>query len=199
MSRNFDSSIDWFNQPYNITYDFYEEDDENKNNNNSMNSYGNSVTSIFTPMLSGGVSANNIVDNVGNSDRLNNWKDFGGKVVDLFGNLKGSTSKSGSGSGTPWGAIASTAKSGYNAITGHNDKNYSDLEEGVIYPLQGAAIGSQFGPWGALGGALYGLGYGFKDDLGLKDSNFLTQVLFPIGLGDGGGLKIGGKSILDLG
>ena len=27
----------------------------------------------------------------------------------------------------------------------------------------------------------------FKDDLGMKDSNFLTKMVFPIGLGDGGG------------
>jgi hypothetical protein len=56
-----------------------------------------------------------------------------------------------------------------------------------------------FGPWGALGGALYGLGYSFKDDLGMKDSNFLTQITHPIGMGDGGGLRIGGKPVLDLG
>ena len=60
-------------------------------------------------------------------------------------------------------------------------------------------MGASFGPWGALGGALYGLGYSFKDDLGLKDSNFLTQMLFPIGMGDGGGLRVSGNSILDLG
>ena len=58
---------------------------------------------------------------------------------------------------------------------------------------------AQFGPWGTLDGALYGLGYSFKDDLGLKDSNFLTQMLFPIGMGDGGGLRVNGESILDLG
>ena len=65
----------------------------------------------------------------------------------------------------------------------------------LIYPLQGATKGAQFGPWGALGGALYGLGYSFKDDLGLKDSNFLTQILFPLDMGDGGGLRISGKSV----
>lgn len=115
-----------------------------------------------------------------------------GKSGGLFGG-------SGGGSSVPWGAIAGIAKQGYNKISGHDDEEYSDVEESVIYPLQGAAIGSSFGPWGAAGGALYGLGYSFKDDLGLKDSNFLTQVLFPIGMGDGGGLRIGGKSILDLG
>lgn len=203
MSRNFDNSIDWFNQPDSLTYNFYngiDEDKEEETPSNTMNSYGNSITSLLTPTLSGGISTNSIADNMDSSSRLNDWKNFGGKVVNLFGKLKGSTSASGStGGGTPWGAIGSVAKSGYNAITGHNDKNYSDLEESVIYPLQGASIGSTFGPWGALGGALYGLGYSFKDDLGMKDSNFLTQMLFPIGMGDGGGLRIGGKSILDLG
>lgn len=105
----------------------------------------------------------------------------------------------GSGGGTPWALIGSLAKGGYNSVSGKDDEDYSDLEESVIYPLQGASMGAQFGPWGAAGGALYGLGYSFKDDLGLKDSNFLTQMLFPIGMGDGGGLKISGNSILDLG
>lgn len=62
-----------------------------------------------------------------------------------------------------------------------------------------SSYGSSGGnPWAALGGALYGLGYSFKDDLGLKDSNFFTQMLFPLGMGDGGGLKINGKSVLDI-
>ena len=106
---------------------------------------------------------------------------------------------SGGGSSVPWAAIAKVAKEGYNGLSGHDDEEYSDVEESVIYPLQGAAMGSMFGPWGAAGGALYGLGYSFKDDLGMKDSNFLTQMLFPIGMGDGGGLRISGKPILDLG
>lgn len=83
-------------------------------------------------------------------------------------------------------AIANLAKSGYNAISGKEDKDYSDLEEGVIYPLQGASIGASYSggnPWAVAGGALYGLGYSFKDDLGLKDSNFFTKLLFPIDLG----------------
>lgn len=119
----------------------------------------------------------------------------------LFSKLKGGTTggSSGGGGSVPWAAIAGVAKGAYNSISGKEDKDYSDTEESIIYPLQGAAMGSQFGPWGAAGGALYGLGYSFKDDLGMKDSNFLTQMLFPIGMGDGGGLKIGGKSILDLG
>lgn len=114
----------------------------------------------------------------------------------FLSNLKGGSS---SGGGTPWALIGSLAKGGYNSISGKDDKDYSDVEESVMYPLQGASMGSMFGPWGAAGGALYGLGYSFKDDLGLKDNNFLTQMLLPIGMGDGGGLRIGGKSILDLG
>ena len=100
---------------------------------------------------------------------------------------------------TPWSAIAGAGKNLYNFISDKNPSEYSDTEQSVIYPLQGAAAGSQFGPWGAVGGALYGLGYSFKDDLGLKDNNFLTQVLFPIGMGDGGGMKIGDDNIFDLG
>lgn len=96
-----------------------------------------------------------------------------------FGNFGG-----GSGGGAPWGAIAGFAKQGYNGLTGKTDADYSDTEQTVAYPLQGAAMGSSFGPWGALGGALYGLGYSFKDDIGLKDNDLLTDVFFPIGMGD---------------
>ena len=122
-----------------------------------------------------------------------------GKINNIFNTgLKGGVSYTRTGK-TPWGAIGAIGKQSYNLFSGKNDKNYSDLEESIIYPLQGASIGASFGPWGALGGALYGLGYSFKDDLGLKDSNFLTQLIFPIGMGDGGGLRIGDKPILDLG
>lgn len=125
-----------------------------------------------------------------------------GKINNIFNTgLKGGISYTRTGK-TPWGAIGAVGKQGYNLISGKDDKNYSDLEEGIIYPLQGASIGASFSggnPWGAIGGALYGLGYSFKDDLGLKDSNFLTQLIFPIGMGDGGGLRIGNKPILDLG
>jgi len=92
---------------------------------------------------------------------------------------------SGAGSSVPWAAIAGAARQGYDTIMDKDGKDYSDLEQGVIYPLQGAAIGGSYGGgWGALGGALYGLGYAFKDDIGLKDNDWLTTVLFPIGMGD---------------
>ena len=125
------------------------------------------------------------------SDRVNDWFNMGNTAMSGIGSYMNTGN-------TPWGAIGSFAKKGYKALTGHDDSNYSDLEESVVYPLQGASKGATFGPWGALGGALYGLGYSFKDDIGLKDSNFLTQMLFPIGMGDGGGLRIGGKPILDI-
>ena len=132
----------------------------------------------------------------------NNNNETLGKINNIFNTgLKGGISYTRTGK-TPWGAIGAVGKQGYNLISGKNDKNYSDLEEGIIYPLQGASIGASYSggnPWGAIGGALYGLGYSFKDDLGLKDSNFLTQLIFPIGMGDGGGLRIGNKPILDLG
>lgn len=122
------------------------------------------------------------------SDRLNQWFNLGQTGASGVGSWMNTGN-------TPWGAIGSVAKGGYNAITGHNDSNYSDLEESIVYPLQGASKGAMFGPWGALGGLLYGLGYSFKDDIGLKDSNFLTQMLFPLDMGDGGGLRISGKPI----
>lgn len=116
------------------------------------------------------------------NDRLNSAIGLGKSGLKVgnyyFGNGSGST---------PWGAIAGVAKNGYNLITDKSPDEYSDFEQTMIYPIQGAATGSMFGPWGAAGGALYGLGYSFKDDLGLEDDNILTNLLFPIGMGDGGG------------
>ena len=136
--------------------------------------------------LYGGVEDNNY------RNKLNNIFDLGTKTYGAYNKFQ-QTGK------TPWTAIGSIAKQGYNTFSGKSPKDYSDVEQSVIYPLQGASAGAQFGPWGALGGALYGLGYSFKDDLGLKDSNFFTQMLFPIGMGDRGGLKIGNNTLFDLG
>jgi len=127
-------------------------------------------------------------NNNSHSSRLNDWFGLSNKAASGVGSWMSTGN-------TPWGAIGSVAKGGYNAITGHDDKDYSDLEESIIYPIQGASKGAAFGPWGALGGMLYGLGYSFKDDLGMKNSNFLTQMIFPLDMGDGGGLRISGKPV----
>ena len=153
---------------------------------------GNSGGSAITNAINGtGGSGSAITDAINSSMSSGSGSSSGG----FLSKFKGGSS----GSGVPWAMIGGLAKGGYNSISGKDDKDYSDTEESIIYPLQGASVGAQFGPWGALGGALYGLGYSFKDDLGLKDSNFLTQMLFPIGMGDGGGLRVSGSSILDLG
>ena len=153
---------------------------------------GNSSGSAITNAINGtGGSGSAITDAINSSMSSGSGSSSGG----FLSKFKGGSS----GGGVPWAMIGSLAKGGYNSISGKDDKDYSDTEESVIYPLQGASLGASFGPWGALGGALYGLGYSFKDDLGLKDSNFLTQMLFPIGMGDGGGLRVNGESILDLG
>lgn len=152
---------------------------------------GNSSGSAITNAINGtGGSGSAITDAINNS--ISSGSSNSGGFLSKFNG--GS-----SGGGVPWAMIGGLAKSGYNSLSGKDDKDYSDTEESIIYPLQGASMGAQFGPWGALGGALYGLGYSFKDDLGLKDSNFLTQMLFPIGMGDGGGLRVSGDSVLDLG
>ena len=151
---------------------------------------GNSNGSAITNAINGtGGSGSAVTDAINGS--MSSGSGSNGGFLSKF---KGSSS----GGGVPWAMIGSLAKGGYNSISGKDDKDYSDTEESIIYPLQGASLGASFGPWGALGGALYGLGYSFKDDLGLKDSNFLTQMLFPIGMGDGGGLRVNGESILDL-
>ena len=153
---------------------------------------GNSSGSAITNAINGTGGSGSAITDAINS----NMSSGSGSSSDGFlSKFKGGSS----GGGIPWAMIGGLAKSGYNSISGKDDKDYSDTEESVIYPLQGASMGAQFGPWGAAAGALYGLGYSFKDDLGLKDSNFLTQMLFPIGMGDGGGLRVGGSSILDLG
>ena len=153
----------------------------------SSNSSGSAITDAINGT---GGSGSAITDAINNS--MSSGSSNSGGFLSKF---KGGSS----GGGVPWAMIGGLAKGGYNSISGKDDKDYSDTEESVIYPLQGASLGASFGPWGALGGALYGLGYSFKDDLGLKDSNFLTQMLFPIGMGDGGGLRVNGNSILDLG
>ena len=152
---------------------------------------GNSSGSAITDAINGTGGSGSAI-----TDTINSSMSSGSSSSDGFlSKFKGGSS----GGGVPWAMIGGLAKGGYNSISGKDDKDYSDTEESVIYPLQGASMGAQFGPWGAAAGALYGLGYSFKDDLGLKDSNFLTQMLFPIGMGDGGGLRVGGSSILDLG
>ena len=152
---------------------------------------GNSSGSAITDAINGTGGSGSAISDAINSSMSSGSGGNGG----FLSKFKGGSS----GGGVPWAMIGGLAKGGYNSISGKDDKDYSDTEESIIYPLQGASMGAQFGPWGALGGALYGLGYSFKDDLGLKDSNFLTQLLFPIGMGDGGGLRVNGESILDLG
>ena len=152
---------------------------------------GNSSGSAITDAINGTGGSGSAITDAINSNMSSGSGSSGG----FLSKFKGGSS----GGGVPWAMIGGLAKGGYNSISGKDDKDYSDTEESVIYPLQGASLGASFGPWGAAAGALYGLGYSFKDDLGLKDSNFLTQMLFPIGMGDGGGLRVSGNSILDLG
>ena len=76
---------------------------------------------------------NNFIGSLGQDlDQDNNRRfgQFGNQVGNLF-----SKWKFGNGDKTPWGAIGSTAKSGYNMISDKDDKDYSDLEESIIYPL----------------------------------------------------------------
>ena len=173
-----------------------------------LSSLGSNSSSTGNSALVNALSSNSSGSAI--TDAINGTGGSGSAITDAINSSmsSGSSSSGGflskfkggsSGGGVPWAMIGGLAKGGYNSISGKDDKDYSDTEESVIYPLQGASMGASFGPWGALGGALYGLGYSFKDDLGLKDSNFLTQMLFPIGMGDGGGLRVSGNSILDLG
>lgn len=162
---------------YGNVYDsIYGELDEEKKKKKYNNMY-NSTFGTNTPTY-------NLYDSNTGNGQLGG---YGNKISSILTpTIKGTSSYLRTGN-TPWGAIGAVGKQGYNLISGKDDKDYSDLEESIAYPLQGASMGASFGPLGALGGALYGLAYSFKDDLGMKDSNFLTKLLFPIGLGDGGG------------
>ena len=165
----------------------------NKNRNNDrINSLSKSLYGDDNTLLTGGVSQNDYNDG-GSSRIFSNYYDNNQNTNDNSNGLSfsqgaGLMSKFGvggnSGGGTPWGAIASGARSGYDTLTGKDASEYSDLEQSTIYPMQGAAIGSQFGPWGTAAGTLYGLGYSLKDNIGLEDNDWLTDVLFPIGMGD---------------
>jgi hypothetical protein len=152
--------------------------------------------------LQGAVQLGRGIANLYNQGKENGWFNFGGADTGnhlasgasdfslgsaenlSFGDTGASSGGGFSGGSVPWAAIGKTAKTGYNWISDKDDADYSDLEQSTIYPLQGASMGASFGPWGALGGALYGLGYSFKDDIGLGDNELLTDLIFPIGMGD---------------
>lgn len=151
------------------------------------------ITDAVNSNIFGGGSSGSAI-----TDAVNGVGGSGSAVTDALNTEMASGSGSSGGGKTPWALIGALAKTGYNKLSNKTDKDYSDTEESIIYPLQGASMGAQFGPWGALGGALYGLGYSFKDDLGMKNSNFLTQITHPIDMGDGGGLKINGEGLTDL-
>ena len=149
--------------------------------------------SDYTAATNSGIGGLDNLSFGGNTGNLNNLSFMGsgtgGSIDNLsFTNALGSGTGSGGGfggGGMPWALIGQAAKTGYNGISGHDDGDYSDLEETFIYPMQGASIGGQYGGgWGALGGALYGLGYSLKDDMGLKDNDWFTNIVYPIGLGD---------------
>lgn len=154
--------------------------------NTSSNNYE------YQPLrLSGSISENDRGTQSNQNNNLSGLLNSGKQAYDAyksgafnFGGGGGEGAGAGGGSSVPWAAIGKGAKSMYNSGFGLDDADYSDTEESVIYPLQGASVGAQFGPWGALGGALYGLGYSFKDDLGLEDNEWYTDLIFPIGMGD---------------
>ena len=166
---------------YGNVYDsIYGELDEDKNKKKYNSLYGYTFNTS-TPTY-------NLYANNTNNSQLGGYGDKISSI--LTPAIKGTSSYMKTGK-TPWGAIGAVGKQGYNLISGKDDKDYSDLEESIIYPIQGASIGASFGPWGALGGALYGLGYSFKDDtnklLGIKEGSFWDKLRHPIGMGDGGG------------
>lgn len=148
-----------------------------KGNTNKTDTTGGS--GLFSSLFGNKSSGSAIID------AINGNGSSGSAITDSINNYmnSGSSSASSSGGGTPWALVGVLGKSAYNGITGHDDKNYSDTEESIVYPLQGATIGASLGPVGAAIGGLYGLGYSLKDDIGLKDSNFMTKALFPIDMG----------------
>ena len=179
MSRNFNSNIDWFNQPNSLTYDFdrykWYEDEEDKVPTNTMNNYGNSITSLLTPTLSGGVSKNTkTTNNSGWQKDVGDVVGLGKDAYDLFGTLS-----SGSGSGGPsWigaavggtNALKTLGKTGSFRDAGQtffniDAENDSEIMQALKGASSGAQMGAGFGPWGALIGGVLGLGASFLDDI----------------------------------
>ena len=103
---------------------------------------GNSSGSVITDAINGtGGSGSAITDAINSSMSSGSGSSSNG----FLSKFKGGSS----GGGVPWAMIGGLAKGRYNSISGKDDKDYSDTEESIIYPLQGASMGAQFGPWGA--------------------------------------------------
>lgn len=164
-------------------YESFLEDKEKDNKLTPVNKVQNTTQQPQTTTLYGSIANNNESNSSGST---NGWQQGANSLAQNgLGALSKWGASNGSGAGgAGWAMGADMGKNLYNSLSGKTDKDYSDTEESIIYPLEGAAKGYSYGgPWGALGGAVYGLGYSLKDDLGLKDSNFFTKMLFPIDMG----------------
>lgn len=147
---------------------------------------GSPIMDAISDYIGGGSGDGSLI-----SDAINAYASSGNsntgwlsKLKGLFGKGGGTTTNFFNGSGgisnAGWGAIGGIGAGLYdNFITGDSE---SDLDESITDTLKGFSIGANFGPWGMLGGALYGLGHSFKDDLGIDGGNTLGKILFPIKL-----------------
>ena len=106
----------------------------------NSSSTGNSALVNALSGSSGGSAITNAINGTGGSgsaitDAISSSMSSGsGSNGSFLSKFKGGSS----GGGVPWAMIGGLAKGGYNSISGKDDKDYSDVEESIIYPLQGA-------------------------------------------------------------
>lgn len=177
MSRNFNSNMDWFNQPNSLIYDFgYLRDDDEEKERQLRNRQGYYNT-IVTPTLFGGISTDNGYSNMatmlnGGDSPASNALGIG---KDIFNTIQGFGGDGGSYLPLIGGAMSAgkTAINGGSwrddipqSFFGIDNKNDSDVEQSLKGAAKGAAMGTSILPgWGTAIGAVFGLGASFLDDI----------------------------------
>lgn len=177
MSRNFNSNMDWFNQPNSLTYDFgYLRDDDEERERQLRSRQGYYNTGI-TPTLFGGVSTDNGYSDMATmlndgDNKTSNTIGIGKDILDIIQGFGG-----GGGSYTPLiGSVANASKTAIDggswrddipqSFFGIDNENDSDVEQSLKGAAKGAAMGTSILPgWGTAIGAVLGLGASFLDDI----------------------------------
>lgn len=123
----------------------------------------------------------NAVNNEVNNQETNKTADdilgLGQGAYNTYGNLAGG-SGSGGGGGMGWIGIGQSAANGMGKYAdsgeakdigegffGFDSEEDSDVMQALKGSMNGAKMGSAFGPWGAVIGGVAGLGYSFLDDI----------------------------------
>lgn len=158
-----------------------------QNNQNSS-----SVSGGIGDLVNGGMSLMNGLGSLGGStgEESSDSSDgglgsdigsIGGGIMDIYNTLGNSGGSSGGGSGTGalgYIGLANGAMNGVNKFAESGDykdgvqgmfsidkDNDSDVMQAIKGTVNGASMGSSFGPWGAAIGGVLGLGSSFIDDI----------------------------------